>query len=187
MTKIIHVLLLSICLTAAATPTFTNQGFSFREWVEEIITHPTGKHLSAEEAIASWYAFPFRDSYTNSARPGSVFERLGDPATCNEQGKLSAPIPDAVTCIMQLAAKGTEFCPTNGNATYCQFGAAVIEGTSKDGQQLNSYCNDLARGAGYVMDSCSRADNTVEGAGYVEGNGDILLRIHSPDGVGRMK
>lgn len=29
------------------------------------------------------------------------------------------------------------------------------------------------------MDSCSRADNTVEGTGYVEGNGDILLRIHN--------
>lgn len=29
------------------------------------------------------------------------------------------------------------------------------------------------------MDSCSWTDNTVEGAGYVEGNGDILIRIHN--------
>ena len=40
------------------------------------------------------------------------------------------------------------------------------------------FSNDVARGAGFVMDQCTRPDGTVEGSEYAYGNGDLLVRIH---------
>ncbi|KAM7203602.1 hypothetical protein V8F20_003897 [Naviculisporaceae sp. PSN 640] len=182
--------ILTLCLSAAATPV-ANKRFSFRTWVEDIIQNPDGNHLSPEEAIAAWqasaqsnYTRPF-SAQGNYTRPfGHILRARGDPATCNESQHTGAPIPDAVYCIRSLAAKGTQDCPTDGYAEYCQFQNALIDGTGTKGTRFGSYCNDIARGAGYIMDSCSRIDNTVEGSGFVEGNGEIKVRIHGVEDTG---
>lgn len=43
------------------------------------------------------------------------------------------------------------------------------------------HSNDVARGAGYVMDHCVRAGSDwVQGSEYAHGNGNLLVRIRRP-------
>jgi hypothetical protein len=42
------------------------------------------------------------------------------------------------------------------------------------------FSQNMARAAGKIMDKCTRADQTVNGADYSFGNGNIAIQLSAP-------
>lgn len=166
-------LLASLALLAAplatALPTASPETtpFSFEQWAASIGAGDA--HLSVDEAIKAASA-----SAPSSKR--SLEKRL----RCNHLSIPPASVPDAVTCINQLASNG-QACRVEGpTVAFCTFGNAQIVGVRGSQGPTESSCNDIARAAGAVLDSCWRADNTVQGDEYAWGNGDIAVHVAAP-------
>ncbi|KAF9876631.1 hypothetical protein CkaCkLH20_06039 [Colletotrichum karsti] len=148
------------------------EAFSFSKWVDGLITNPDGDNLTPEEAVEAWRAS------INGTHAAHVDKRV----MCNTIAGTEAYVPDAVSCINQLAARGSEACTVATVTAFCVIGNAQITGVKggTNDQSTTSSCNDVARGAGAVMDSCTRADNMVQGAEFAYGNGNLLVHIRSP-------
>ncbi|TDZ30026.1 hypothetical protein C8035_v003496 [Colletotrichum spinosum] len=163
----------------AAAETDAVEVFSFAKWVDGIISNPDGDNLSPEQAVEAWQA-----SISETSSAVSERDVLQKRYFCNTIPGSEAYIPDAVSCINELARRGGQACSTGGATAFCVIGRAQITGV-KGGtaSSVSSSCNDVARGAGYVMDHCSRADNMVQGAEYAYGNGNLLVWIRKPGSV----
>ncbi|GKT40607.1 uncharacterized protein ColSpa_00788 [Colletotrichum spaethianum] len=164
-----------------ATPVSTQSDaieiFSFSKWVDGIIANPSGDNLTPEEAVEAWHASL---NETSAAPTGENL--LQKRYTCNTIPDTEAYVPDAVACINDLARKGSQECRVDAVSIFCVIGRAQITGVKggTNNQYTSSTCNDVARGAGYVMDHCTRADNTVQGAEFAYGNGNLLVWIRRP-------
>ncbi|KAK6540725.1 hypothetical protein TWF694_008116 [Orbilia ellipsospora] len=91
-----------------------------------------------------------------------------------------ASVPDSVACINYLAGLGNQPCVASVSGTvFCRRGQTQITGISilGQGQTATSSCNDVARGAGQIMDKCTRGDGTVRGANAAWGNGNLIVDI----------
>ncbi|KAF9871383.1 hypothetical protein CkaCkLH20_11030 [Colletotrichum karsti] len=162
---------LALASIAGAAPTAAAaEVFTFSAWVEGIIANPDGDNLTPEEAVEAWRA---SKNITDVAAGTSLEKR----ASCNTMPGREAWIPDAVYCINYLAGKGSTRCEVRYDVDFCTAARAKIFGRGPGTATVASSCNDVARGAGYIMDSCSRADNTVMGSEYAHGNGDLLVWI----------
>ncbi|KAH0429048.1 hypothetical protein CKAH01_06163 [Colletotrichum kahawae] len=160
---------------APTTQTESVEIFSFAKWVDGIIANPDGDNLTPEEAVEAWQASLNETSAV--AESGLLQKRV----ICNTEPNTEAYVPDAVTCINDLARKGGQACEVSGSSNFCTVGRARIIGVAGGGvTYTSSSCNDVARGAGLVMDSCTRADNTVQGAEKAWGNGNLLVWIRRP-------
>ncbi|KAH6838539.1 hypothetical protein B0I37DRAFT_358291 [Chaetomium sp. MPI-CAGE-AT-0009] len=87
---------------------------------------------------------------------------------------------EAAECIRYLASLGNQACvATVSGQSFCRRGQTQITGISllDRGRTTSSTCNDVARGAGKIMDSCTRADGTVRGANAAWGNGNLIVDI----------
>ncbi|KAM7190806.1 hypothetical protein V8F20_009602 [Naviculisporaceae sp. PSN 640] len=155
--------------------------FSFVNWVDSILENPKGDHLSPEEAVAAFYASsgqPVPSAADKPETPGITRRELSPllykRARCYEQPNTEAWLPDAVACINAVASKGGQQCP---DYLLCQIGRAAI---TADGSRTSN-CNDCARGAGYVLDACTRPNSAwVQGSEYAHGNGNELIRVRHP-------
>ncbi|KAL8377042.1 hypothetical protein RB595_007937 [Gaeumannomyces hyphopodioides] len=130
--------------------------FSFAQWVEDIIATPE-KALTPEQAVEAWNA-------TVATMDPRVLEKR---VICNNVAGTEASVPDAVICINFLAALGDYRCETS---TVSQFaysgsnpGARIVGVGAGGGGVSSSRCQDVARTAGQIMDSCTRADGLVQG------------------------
>ncbi|KXX75566.1 hypothetical protein MMYC01_208796 [Madurella mycetomatis] len=161
--------LLAFGHAVAAAQTVT----SFSEWVEGIIADPNGDHLSPEDAVAAFKSGAFSVPPAVKPRRGLVEKR----ATCYEVPGTEALIVDAVACINAIARRAPDSCR---EYMLCQLNTAAI---TQDGGGPGrwSSCNDVARGAGYVMDHCVRpGSDWVQGSEFAHGNGNLLVRIRRP-------
>ncbi|KAJ3456970.1 hypothetical protein MRS44_014111 [Fusarium solani] len=148
------------------------QAFSWENWVEGIIADPNGSHLSPEDAVEASKAAEAKrslDIRDASCRGDDVAEK-------------SAYVPDAVACIDQLASYGDKACKANSAVTVmCKIGGAQITAVVPGGRYPTSdTCQNMARAAGKIMDKCTRADQTVNGADYSFGNGNIAIQLSAP-------
>ncbi|KAL8397207.1 hypothetical protein RB594_004068 [Gaeumannomyces avenae] len=85
---------------------------------------------------------------------------------CNYAAGTEASVPDAVICINFLAALGDYRCETSSVSQFAYSGSnpgAQIVGVGEGGGVSSSRCQDVAHTAGRIMDSCTRADGTVQG------------------------
>ncbi|KAH7374868.1 hypothetical protein B0T11DRAFT_344715 [Plectosphaerella cucumerina] len=145
--------------------------FSFEQWADAIAKGEP--HLSVEEAVQAADA-------ANSGPNGNVERSLEKRLRCNHLDLGSAWAPDAVACINQLASNG-QTCRVDVTVAFCTIGNAQIVGVrGGPGPYTESSCQDVARAAGYVMDNCWRADNTVQGDHYAWGNGNMAVHIAAP-------
>ncbi|WYZ36480.1 hypothetical protein EsH8_XV_000033 [Colletotrichum jinshuiense] len=166
-----------------AAPAATQVGdavevFSFVKWVDGIIANPNGDNLTPEEAVQAW-----RKSInaTQSVVASTVDSHLQKRVSCNTIAGTEAYVPDAVTCINYLASLGGQACVVSeARSIFCTAGNAQISGVRGISIPVSSSCNDVARGAGYVMDACTRADNLVQGSEFAYGNGNLLVWIRAP-------
>ncbi|WYZ42694.1 hypothetical protein EsH8_VI_000393 [Colletotrichum jinshuiense] len=152
------------------------EAFSFVKWVDGIIANPDGDNLTPEEAVEAWSA---TINATSTATEGGLLQKR---VSCNNLVNTEAYVPDAVWCINDLARKGSQACVVQAVSVFCVYGNAQITGVKggTNAATVSSSCNDVARGAGFVMDSCTRADNTVQGSEFAYGNGNLLVHIRRP-------
>ncbi|KAL0943484.1 uncharacterized protein CTRU02_201371 [Colletotrichum truncatum] len=159
----------------AATQSDTVEVFSFAQWIEGIIANPDGDNLTPDEAVEAWRASIDQTSPVPDS--GLLQKRYW----CNTIPNTEAYVPDAVWCINDVARRGGAECRVDTVTVFCVHGRAQITGVRGGLNPTSSSCNDVARGAGYVMDHCTRADNMVQGAEYAHGNGNLLVWIRRPD------
>ncbi|KAJ6259912.1 hypothetical protein Dda_5556 [Drechslerella dactyloides] len=109
----------------------------------------------------------------------SIFKREAD---CRDDLRPDtlARTNEAVECINYLASLGDQACvATVSGQSFCRRGETQITGISRldRGRNTQSTCRDVARGAGQILDRCSRGDGTVRGANPAWGNGNLLVDI----------
>ncbi|KAK1704840.1 hypothetical protein BDP67DRAFT_548905 [Colletotrichum lupini] len=184
----VNVALSTLAVLAAApfigaVPTATQSDaaevFSFAKWVDGIIANPEGDNLTPSQAVEAW-----RESVNATESDGttSTNSLLQKRVTCNTVAGTEASVPDAVSCINDLARKGSQACVVSSVSVFCLLGNAQITGVKggTNAASTTSACNDVARAGGLIMDSCTRADNTVQGQEYAWGNGNLLVHIRRP-------
>ncbi|KAK1849735.1 hypothetical protein CCHR01_07637 [Colletotrichum chrysophilum] len=174
--------LAAVAPLAAAAPAATPapEIFSFAKWVDGIIANPYGDNLTPEEAVEAYYKS--RNEVPEAASPDWDYGRVRKRATCNTIAGTQASVADAVSCINYLAGLGSTSCVvSNAKSHFCTIGNAQITGVTSGSIPAASSCNDVARGAGYIMDACTLKDNTVQGSEFAYGNGDLLVWIRKPE------
>lgn len=92
--------LVAVCQSAAAPR------FSFASWVEDIIANPDGNHLSAEEAIAAFYASA---PSGGTSRATGLFGLQRRDVACNEVAKTEAPVGVLIPLALAPWFTGFEF------------------------------------------------------------------------------
>ncbi|KAM7202641.1 hypothetical protein V8F20_004430 [Naviculisporaceae sp. PSN 640] len=160
-----------LALAAPAPAENVAAAFSFEQWAIDKSTNPTGNHLSVEEVIA------IAENRT-SADPLPLSKRA---ASCTFSGQL-ASAADAVRCIDYLAARPNQNCHAAVSATeFIRMGQARITGIASGRnppQDTNSPCGNVARGAGLIMDACTR-NGLVRGQNAAWGNGYMVVDIRA--------
>ncbi|KAM0426053.1 hypothetical protein ACHAPT_008684 [Fusarium lateritium] len=116
------------------------------------------------------------------AVPHTIEER--DPSCMDHLPADSlANINEAVECINYLASLGGQDCTAGVSGTsFCRRGNTQITGLAvglNSDQTSTSSCEAVARGAGLVMDRCSRGDGKVRGQNPAWGNGHLMVDIRS--------
>ncbi|KAF4339489.1 hypothetical protein FBEOM_6610 [Fusarium beomiforme] len=108
-----------------------------------------------------------------------------DDVSCmdNLPGETLANVNEAVECINYLASLGDQACVAGvSGVPFCRRGNTQITGLATglpSDQTSSSPCRDVARGAGLIMDRCTRADGKVRGQVAAFGNGNLLVDIRT--------
>ncbi|KAF4456559.1 hypothetical protein FALBO_15381 [Fusarium albosuccineum] len=101
----------------------------------------------------------------------------------NLPGDTLANINEAVECINYLASLGGQACTGGVSGTsFCRRGNTQITGLAvglPSDKTATASCQDVARGAGLVMDRCSRGDGKVRGQNPAWGNGHLMVDIRN--------
>ncbi|KAJ5006675.1 hypothetical protein K4K48_002842 [Colletotrichum sp. SAR 10_66] len=140
------------------------------------------KRDNADETASPDWDYGKRDEVPEAATPDWDYGRVRKRATCNTIAGTQASVADAVSCINYLAGLGSTSCVvSNAKSHFCTIGNAQITGVTSGSIPAASSCNDVARGAGYIMDACTLKDNTVQGSEFAYGNGDLLVWIRKPE------
>ncbi|KAL2141778.1 hypothetical protein VTI28DRAFT_2034 [Corynascus sepedonium] len=159
--------------SAEASAAVTRTTFSFEAWVEDIIANPDTA-LTVDEALAAAEAADV---------VGSAGGLLSKRATCDPSGWARANARDATSCVNDLARKGgngVQCAIGQGqfNIQMCSIGNAKIVGIKNTSPRVAVNCNDIARTAGKIFDSCWRSDDTIVGSQYCITNNKINVGIH---------
>ncbi|KAJ3539960.1 hypothetical protein NM208_g3200 [Fusarium decemcellulare] len=131
--------------------------------------------------LAAAASIPRIDSANTSGATdaATLFKRY--PLTCDSD-RYTAIAEDAARAIDYLRSIGSRACVVpEGNGKeieFKRFGSAIIRGHNK--YAVNKGSNDVARGAGLIMDKCTRFDgvnNRVTGLNAAWGNGCLVVII----------
>ncbi|KAH6838477.1 hypothetical protein B0I37DRAFT_386987 [Chaetomium sp. MPI-CAGE-AT-0009] len=175
-TTLTTVALLAVCRAAGAAPSavapaVVTSDFSFADWVEQLIANPDG--AMTPDQVVEAYNTAFNSTGTEHNKRGDLTKRV----SCNEKPGTEAPVSAAVACINYLASLGQQKCECQSYKQFCSLGGGQITGQSGV-NHVTVACNDIARAGGKIMDSCTRADNTVQGSEFAIGSSTLLIRIH---------
>ncbi|KAF9769050.1 hypothetical protein IL306_013606 [Fusarium sp. DS 682] len=117
------------------------------------------------------------------AIPHTLQSRDEVSCTDNLPGETLANVNEAVECINYLASLGDQACVAGvSGVPFCRRGNTQITGLTiglPSDQTSSSSCRDVARGAGFIMDRCTRADGKVRGQVPAFGNGNLLVDIRT--------
>ncbi|KAL2148932.1 hypothetical protein VTH82DRAFT_1618 [Thermothelomyces myriococcoides] len=145
----------------AAAATTSETTFSFSQWVEDIIANPDTA-MTVDEAIAA------AEAAAVVKRAAGLLAR-DDAVNCEQPGWPRANGRDAAWCVDYLARLGQQgtACVIGQNqysVEMCRHGNARIAGSKPAPAQESVNCNDVARTAGLIFDTCWRADDTIMGS-----------------------
>ncbi|KAF4453709.1 hypothetical protein F53441_3718 [Fusarium austroafricanum] len=92
-----------------------------------------------------------------------------------------ANVNEAVECINYLASLGNQRCVAGvSGQSFCRRGNTQITGLAvrlPSGQTASASCQAVARGAGFIMDKCSRGDGKVRGQNEAWAVGTLMVDI----------
>ncbi|KAL4736379.1 hypothetical protein BDV11DRAFT_211297 [Aspergillus similis] len=99
--------------------------------------------------------------------------------SCNNGGGHYRPISEVQACVDYLFTKSNDDCVVIGDTTvFCQAGDTVITGSNTGKGGESSLCQDVAKGAQKIIDSCATPEGYVGGYNAAEGNGALIVSIH---------
>lgn len=193
---------LSTSALAAPSAAAAAADFSFAQWVEDIISDPSGAHLSPTEAVeaknaavaASTSPFEKRVNCDKAWARANVrlpFPSLHFLSQPNNRPSQSSDLThmsqanDASACLADLARKGAAgtACAIGDNefsVQMCRIGGAQVVGSKPAGERQSVNCRDVARMGGLIFDSCWRSDGTVMGSEIVAANRAVQVNILAP-------
>ncbi|KAG7406284.1 hypothetical protein Forpe1208_v014475 [Fusarium oxysporum f. sp. rapae] len=128
--------------------------------------------------FASYFALLLTVASSALAVPSILEKRK---VTCRDDLPASslANVREAVECINYLASLNQPCVATISGQSFCRRGNTQITGLARGGNTATSSCKDVARGAGFIMDKCSRGDGKVRGANEAWANGNLLVDIRN--------
>ncbi|KAF1846668.1 uncharacterized protein K460DRAFT_417705 [Cucurbitaria berberidis CBS 394.84] len=97
---------------------------------------------------------------------------------CGPSEAAYTSVGGVIACYQYLRNLGTTRCgvPGSGRVTeFCRSGDAHASGQSLTGRDESSYCSDVAIGLLWVIDHCTRADQSVAGFAAPNGNGNFFV------------
>ncbi|KAL2192583.1 hypothetical protein P885DRAFT_82042 [Corynascus similis CBS 632.67] len=100
---------------------------------------------------------------------GKRFEGLCGPAEAAYTN-----VNGLIACFNYLRNLGTQSCVAGENTVMCTAGDAHVYGSALTGT-ASSYCSDVALGLLWVIDHCTRPDQSCAGAQAANGNGDLIV------------
>ncbi|KAJ4320926.1 hypothetical protein N0V84_005630 [Fusarium piperis] len=120
---------------------------------------------------------------TSTLAAPNTLEKRAPSCMDNLPGSTLANINEAFECINYLASLGNQACTAGVSGTsFCRRGNTQITGLAvglPSDKTSTSPCQAVARGAGLVMDRCSRADGKVRGQNPAWGNGHLMVDIRT--------
>ncbi|KAI4854290.1 hypothetical protein E4T44_00271 [Aureobasidium sp. EXF-8845] len=134
-------------------------------------------------AIASFTAAAPTSLEPQSDVPTHIFEKRA--VSCRDDNFnvwKRGNTADAARCITQLAALGGQACQGSISGTvFKKCGNTIIHGQNvcapSEGNLATATCQEAARGAGLIMDKCSRGDGTVMGENHAWASRCLLIHI----------
>ncbi|OAK94143.1 hypothetical protein IQ06DRAFT_310864 [Phaeosphaeriaceae sp. SRC1lsM3a] len=159
---------------------------SFSQWVEGILEDPEGDNMTPEEVINAYQSGHFDGATSAKFRSRSLFQKR---ATCYEQPNtdcLYVEHPKNTYSVSALRIS-SNFVPSPlgciDNRWYTRF-LLRIAAKERKVHRANSFfphSNDVARGGGFILDSCVQAGyDRVEGSEFAYGSGHELVRLRRP-------
>ncbi|KAF4962559.1 hypothetical protein FSARC_9337 [Fusarium sarcochroum] len=117
------------------------------------------------------------------AVPHTLEERQDTSCMDHLPASSLANVNEAVECINYLASLGNQACVAGvSGQSFCRRGNTQITGLARNlpsHETSSSTCRDVARGAGLIMDRCSRGDGKVRGQNPAWGNGNLVIDIRN--------
>ncbi|KAG9944967.1 hypothetical protein KCU85_g7623, partial [Aureobasidium melanogenum] len=146
-------------------------------------------------AVASFAAAAPAPIQPQSEVPTNILEERA--VSCRDDGPKGwkrGSSADAARCITELAALGSQDCTASVSGTlFKKCGDTIIHGQNvcapSEGLTATATCQEAARGAGLIMDQCSRGDGTVMGENHAWASRCLLIHIlaDSPSNMARTK
>ncbi|KAJ2980575.1 hypothetical protein NQ176_g2556 [Zarea fungicola] len=99
---------------------------------------------------------------------------LNIDGTCGPEDSRYTDVNGIIACFHYLQNLGTTPCVAGENTRMCEAGDAVVIGSSIGGGS-SSYCSDVALGALWVIDHCTRPDQSCAGYQAANGNGNLIV------------
>ncbi|KAF2855638.1 hypothetical protein T440DRAFT_513742 [Plenodomus tracheiphilus IPT5] len=97
---------------------------------------------------------------------------------CGPSESAYANVNGVIACYNYLKRIGQTRCPASGNAAvshFCYAGDAEVSAQSISGKDESSSCSDVATGVLWIVDHCTRGDQTVAGFNSAAGNGNLIV------------
>jgi len=144
----------------------------------EVIPGP-GLPSLASLNLTSAQLYEMESPEVTLARAGGLTMRAAAyTGRCGPADAAYTNVNDIIACYNYLRSLGTRKCVTtngiNGNQM-CVSGQAQIVGESLvNSQTTASYCSDVAVGVLWVINSCTRPDQSCAGSQAANGNGDLV-------------
>ncbi|CAO2654827.1 Nn.00g115600.m01.CDS01 [Neocucurbitaria sp. VM-36] len=166
-TKFISSLLLSLASLQAVS---ASPILEVREDYPEVIP---GEGLPSLESLGLTTAQLYEMPRPEPAEMSVMF----DPR-CGPSDAAYTNVNSVIACYHNLKNLGTTRCgvPGSGKVTeFCRSGDAHAIGQSLTGRDESSYCSDVAIGLLWVVDHCTRPDQSVAGFAAPNGNGNFFV------------
>ncbi|KAF6788740.1 hypothetical protein CSOJ01_14953 [Colletotrichum sojae] len=150
--------------------------FSFGKWVDGIIANPDGDNLTPEEAIEAWKASANETAAAAADGENALQKRYACNTRPNNEASVSSAIPLFSFGNLTETDLNENRSPTPSGASTTSPAGAVPAASPASSTSAST----ATPGSGFVMDHCTRADNTVQGNEFAYGNGNLLVWITRP-------
>ncbi|KAK2592405.1 hypothetical protein QQS21_009888 [Conoideocrella luteorostrata] len=133
--------------------------------------------------LAAAASIPRADSAitSNTNNAASIFKRFRLNCDTNDFTAIAEDASRAIDFLRSIGSRPCVVPQGNGQEIeFKRFGTAIIKGHNVCVDRQSSSCNDVARGAGQIMDKCTRFDgvhNRVTGVNAAWGNGCLVVII----------
>ncbi|KAL2143329.1 hypothetical protein VTI28DRAFT_10572 [Corynascus sepedonium] len=140
--------------------------------VYPVVTPGPGLPSLAELNLTSAQLYEIGVPKDLSARDELLGQRF--EGFCGPDDSAYTNVHDLIACFNYLRSLGITSCVAVEDTAMCTAGDTTVYGSALRGTAV-SYCRDVALGLLWVIDHCTRPDQSCAGAQAANGNGDLIV------------